>query len=371
MRVLFTCGGTAGHINPALAVAARLKKEDCNCKILFVGAEDRMEMDLVPREGYEIKSVKITNLSRSFSASGISHNLKTLRNVFYSTAEAKDIIRSFKPDAVVGTGGYVCFPVLTAASSLHIPTVIHESNAMPGLTTKLLEKKADRILVGFEHCKEAYKSTDKVIVTGTPVRDGFTGISTETARKKLGVENKPLVLSVWGSLGAEYMNEIILQMIPLLKENQFQFIHVTGKRYYEEFMSRVADIQPDYEKYGLKIVEYLHDMPQVMKASDMIICRAGASTLAELTFIGKPSILIPSPNVTANHQEKNARMLENAGAARVLLEGQFDSEMLYNTILTMVNNREMLSEMSENAASISQADAADRICDVIHSLVRH
>ena len=329
-----------------------------------------MEMDLVPRAGYEIKPITITNLSRSFSVSGISHNIRTAKNVIASTREAKEIIRSFQPDVVVGTGGYVCYPVLTAASALHVPAVIHESNAMPGLTTRLLEKKADKILVGFEHCKDAYRNAEKVIVTGTPVRDAFESISTEEARRKIGISEKPLVLSVWGSLGAEHMNKTVLQMIPYMKEKRFSLIHVTGSRYYKEFMSELEKLQPDYASCDVTIVEYLHNMPETMKAADLILCRAGASTLAELTFIGKPAILIPSPNVTANHQEKNARMLESSGAAKVLLEGEFDAETLYHTILESVNNREMLSRMSEKALALSQADAAEQICHVICSLVK-
>lgn len=370
MRVLLTCGGTAGHINPAIAVASRLKKDNPDCEILFVGAQDRMEMKLVPKEGFEIKAVRITNLSRSLSVDGLIHNFNTLKNVVSSTAEAKDIIRSFNPDVVIGTGGYVCYPVLTAANSLHIPTVIHESNAQPGLTTKLLAKKADKILVGFEHCKEAYPDLKRVEVTGTPVREAFT--NTEVDLKKVSEsEEKPLVLSFWGSLGAEHMNNIMLEMIPLLKKKQFRFVHVTGSMYYKAFMEKLIKIWPEYLQYDVEIQEYLHDMPRVMKAADLVICRAGASTLSELTYIGKPSILVPSPNVTANHQEKNARMLEKDGAARVLLEGEFDAEKLLEEISSMLDDRKTLEKMGESAAALSQVDAAEKICCVIREVIRN
>ena len=368
MKILLTCGGTAGHINPAIAVASKMKKEDPECEILFVGAQDRMEMNLVPKEGFEIKSVNITNLSREISVNGLIHNYHTLRNVFFSTAQAKDIIRDFKPDVVIGTGGYVCYPVLTAANSLRIPTIIHESNAQPGLTTKLLAKKADRILVGFEHCREAYKDTKKVIVTGTPVREAFSEKVTENNIEENNKE--PLVLSFWGSLGAQRMNNIMLEMIPLLSKGQLRLVHVTGSMYYKSFMDRIMEICPDYSSLGVEIYEYLHDMPNYMKSADLVICRAGASTLSELTFIGKPSILVPSPNVTANHQEKNARMLEKVGAARVLLEDELDAEKLLKHITAMIGDRESLKKMGKSAAALSQTDAAEKICCVIREVQR-
>ena len=371
MRILLTCGGTAGHINPAVAVASLLIRKNPDCEILFVGAQDRMETKLVPEEGFEISTVRITNLSRSISVKGMIHNFNTLRNVVISTRKAKNIILDFRPDVVVGTGGYVCYPVLTAANALHIPTIIHESNAQPGLTTKLLAKKADRILVGFEHCKEAYSDSKKVIVTGTPVRQAFCKSDENEASKELEKKGKPLVLSFWGSLGAEHMNNVMLDLIPLIKMEQFQLVHVTGSMYYKTFMEKIAQICPDYSRHGVEIYEYLYDMPRVMKTADLVICRAGASTLSELTFIGKPSILIPSPNVTANHQEKNARMLEKDGAARVLLEGEFDAEKLLQEIKLMINNREVLSKMGEAAANLSQKDAAEKICSVILSVIKN
>ena len=370
MRILLTCGGTAGHINPAVAVASLLIRNNPDCEILFVGAQDRMETKLVPEEGFEISTVRITNLSRSISVKGMIHNFNTLRNVVISTRKAKNIILDFRPDVVVGTGGYVCYPVLTAANALHIPTIIHESNAQPGLTTKLLAKKADRILVGFEHCKEAYSDSKKVIVTGTPVRQAFCKSDENEASKELEKKGKPLVLSFWGSLGAEHMNNVMLDMIPLIKMERFQLVHVTGSMYYKTFMEKIAQVCPDYSRQGVEIYEYLYDMPRVMKTADLVICRAGASTLSELTFIGKPSILIPSPNVTANHQEKNARMLEKDGAARVLLEGEFDAEKLLQEIKLMINNREVLSKMGEAAANLSQKDAAEKICSVILSVIK-
>ena len=372
MRFLFTCGGTAGHINPAVAVASALQERCPGSEVLFIGAEGKMEMELVPKEGYEIRPVKITNLSRGHSLSSISHNLDTVKNVLRSTAEARRIIREFKPDVVIGTGGYVCFPVLTAANELHIPTVIHESNASPGLTTKLLSRNVDKIMVGLEGCRQAYSDPSRVEVTGTPVRSAFSRYTRASAREELGIPGEEkLILSVWGSLGAGHMNEIMLELIPLLREREFRLIHVTGRQYHDGFMERLLQTTPDYADYGVEVVEYLHDMPRVMSAADLILCRAGASTLSELAFMGKPAILVPSPNVTANHQEKNARLVEASGGAKVLLEGEFSAQSLLEEIRSILSDREGLDVMAEKAASLAFSDACSRICDSILNLISH
>ena len=214
MNVLFACGGTAGHINPAIAVADRLRALDPDCRVLFVGAPDRMETELVPRAGYDIQTVTVTNFSRSFSAEGIKHNIKSLKNALTSTREAKKIIRAFRPDIAIGTGGYVCYPVLKAAAELNVPTLVHESNAVPGLTTKMLISDVDRILVGFEASRKAYGDPSKVFVTGTPVRGAFSDCTCSEAKKRLGLpSDRPLVVSVWGSLGARVMNATISELI--------------------------------------------------------------------------------------------------------------------------------------------------------------
>ena len=221
MKFVFTCGGTAGHINPALAVAGRLRELLPDSEMLFIGAEGKMEMELVPREGYHIEGLKITNISREHSLSGIVHNLDTLKNVAVSLHEAKKLIREFAPDAVIGTGGYVCYPVLTAAHELHIPTFVHESNAVPGLTTKMLAEHVDRVLVGFEDSRRYYKHPDRVEVTGTPVRGEFGCETKEQAKAELGIPaGEKLVVSVWGSLGAGHMNEVLTEMIPMLDGRQ-------------------------------------------------------------------------------------------------------------------------------------------------------
>ena len=305
MRFVLTCGGTAGHINPALAVAGRLRELMPDCEILFIGAEGKMEMELVPREGYKIEALKITNISRGHSLEALKHNLDTLRNVAVSTHEAKRILREFKPDVVIGTGGYVCYPVLTAAHELGIPTAVHESNAVPGLTTKLLAERVDRVMVGFADSREAYHHPEKVEVTGTPVRGEFASYSKALAKKELGLDpDEPLVVSVWGSLGAAHMNKIMGELITLLDaRREFRLIHYAGSMYFDGFMEKLEAAMPDFAKFGADVRKYIYDMPRVMAAADLILCRAGASTLSELAYMGKPVIIVPSPNVTNNHQE--------------------------------------------------------------------
>lgn len=371
MNFLFTCGGTAGHINPALAVAGRLREWMPDCGILFVGANGKMETDLVPRAGYDILTVEVTNLHRSLKPSEIAYNLKSLSNVVSATHAAKQIVKDFQPDVAIGTGGYVCYPVLKAAAQLGVPTVVHESNAVPGLTTKMLSGVVDRILVGFEESRQHYADVKKVLVTGTPVRGAFSDCTQAEAKAYLGLPaDKPLVVSVWGSLGARRMNEMMTDFIALAcEEPAFTLIHSAGKLGYERMTGALAEKCPqDPENCGMEVRPYIYDMPLVMDAADLVLCRAGASTLAELTCIGKPAILVPSPNVTNNHQERNARVLERAGGAKVLLEGSFTAEMLYAMVRGLLDEPQQLSEMAQNMKAAGVPDAADRIAETILDL---
>lgn len=370
MKFVFTCGGTAGHINPALAVAGRLRELMPDSEFLFIGAEGKMEMELVPREGYEIRGLKITNISRGHNLDALKHNLETLKNVAVSHHDAKVLIKNFGPDAVIGTGGYVCYPVLTAAHELHIPTLVHESNAMPGLTTKMLADKVDRIMVGFEESRRHYHHPDRVVVTGTPVRGEFAAFTKAEARAKLGLAaDKPLVVSVWGSLGSKHMNGIIGELIPLMRrDSQFNLIHSIGSLYYDSFMEKLNADCPGYESLGVDVRRYIYDMPCVMAAADLILCRAGASTLSELSYMGKPVIIVPSPNVTDNHQEKNARVLERAGGAKVLLEGEFTAESLYEDVCALLKDEAQLDSMAANMRSVAVDDAVEKISSIILEL---
>ncbi|MBQ3937833.1 MAG: undecaprenyldiphospho-muramoylpentapeptide beta-N-acetylglucosaminyltransferase [Clostridia bacterium] len=370
MRYLFTCGGTAGHINPALAVADRLRELDQEAAFLFVGASDRMETDLVPRAGYEIQTVDVSSFRRSMSPSAIAYNLGSLKKAVSSTREAKRIVKEFQPDIAIGTGGYVCYPVLKAASALNVPTLVHESNAVPGLTTKMLQDDVDRILVGFEESRANYTDPDKVLVTGTPVRGAFTACTKAEAKAKLGLPaDMPLVVSVWGSLGAKHMNAIMTDFIRLaVPDPGFRLIHSAGKSRYEDFTAELKDV--DYASAGMDVRPYIYDMPLVMAAADLVMCRAGASTLAELTLLGKPAILVPSPNVTNNHQEKNARVLENAGGAKVLLEGEFDAESLLQDVRGLLEDSATLAAMAQNMRSAGVADATERITQMVMDMAK-
>ncbi len=365
MRILFTCGGTAGHINPAIGIAGELREIMPDCEILFVGAKGNMETELVPHEGYDIKTVTITNLSRSLSPKMIVHNLKTVKNVFSAIADAKKIIREFKPDVAVGTGGYVCYPVLKAAASLKVPTIIHESNAVPGLTTKMLASVVDKILLGFAESVKYYKDASKVVVTGTPVRLGFKASDKQTAREKIGfTDSRPLVLSVWGSLGSVHMNKIMAEMIGEMDDGEFALIHATGKRAFERVKEETKGDKAVLNGEA-KVYEYIYNMQETMAAADLILCRAGASTLSELGVLGKPVILIPSPNVTNNHQEKNARVLENVGAAKVMLEGEFTASSLNDEICKLLADKMALSTMSKNMANTSKGDITAKITEIV------
>lgn len=374
MKILFTCGGTAGHINPAVALARMFQERNPGTEILFVGADGGMETQLVPREGYEIRTVTISSFYRSFSAESIKHNAKTVRNLSRSKAQAKKILDDFQPDLVVGTGGYASYPVVRAAAKRGIPTAVHESNAVPGLTTKTLSKYVDRVMVGFEESRQYYKHPERVVVTGTPVRGDFFNLNRQEAREKLGIhDDKPLVVTTWGSLGAQVMNEQMVEFVKLeIQDGQpFHHIYGVGKRYYQRVTKSLLDSGVDLkETPDVDVREYIYDMPVVMAAADLTIDRAGASTISEITALAKPSILVPSPNVTNNHQEKNARLLEEHGAAVVLLEKDCTPEVLYRTARELLDDPARREKMSSALKSMQTGDAAEKIYETLYSLIK-
>ena len=367
MKFILTCGGTAGHINPAIAVAQHLQELLGDCEILFIGAEGKMEMELVPREGFRILPLTVTNLSRGHRLSDIRHNLSSLKNVFDSENEARRILKEFSPDAVLGTGGYVCYPVLHEAAKLGIPTLIHESNAVPGLTTKMLSKHVSCVLLGYEESRNFYPDVRDVRVTGTPVRGKFCRYTKELAREELGIrDDLPLVVSMWGSLGSGYMNDTFVRMLPLMKgQEDFCMIHATGSHYYHHVQERLEGIGVRPNDCNTELREYIYDAARVLAAADLVLCRAGASTLSELSSIGKPALIVPSPNVTNNHQEKNARLVERAGGAKVLLEGEFDEQSFLEEIRSLLRDRERLNHMSDAMAGLAVSDSLDQIVDAV------
>ena len=368
MNILFTCGGTAGHINPAVALARMFQERNQDCQVLFVGARDGMEETLVPKEGFPLRTVTISNFQRSVSPAGLKHNLRTVRNLSVSRKEAEAILDDFQPDLVVGTGGYASYPVVSAAAKRGIPTAIHEANAVPGLTTKRLAKVADRILVGYEEARANYSDPDRVVVTGTPVRGDFFQISRQQARDALGVkDDRPVLLSYWGSLGAEHMNEHMVDFIRLEAADGAPWVHIHGAgRNYAFMQAALSDAAlPE----SIQLREYIYDMPQVMLAADLVLCRGGASTLSELTAIGKPAVIVPSPNVTNHHQEKNANVLAGKGGAVVLLEPVCSGEVLYQTVRGLLEDTPRRNAMSLAMGAMGAPDAAEKIYRALAELL--
>lgn len=369
MKVLFTCGGTAGHINPAVALARMVQERNAGSQVLFVGAKGGMEERLVPKEGFPLETVTISSFWRSLSPSGIRHNLKTLRNLSVSKKEAARILDDFQPDLVVGTGGYASYPVVHEAARRGIPTAVHESNAVPGLTTQRLAKVADRVMVGYEESRASYSDPDKVVVTGTPVRGGFFKYTKEEARAALGItDDRPLLLSYWGSLGADVMNGYMTDFIrqEIQAGCPFHHIHGAGRNFAE--MSQALKDVPLPETVQLR--EYIYDMPTVMAAADLVLCRGGASTLSELTAIGKPAVIVPSPNVTNNHQEKNANVLAKQGGAVVLLEPVCSGQTLYKTASDLLADSARRGEMAQAMAEVGIPEAAEKIYETLMGLLK-
>ncbi len=372
MNVIFTCGGTGGHINPAIAVANVWKEKHPDSKILFVGAEGNMEEELVPKAGFELVTIPGDGLSRSFSFSGIKKNLKVLRQLMESVNKCKKLIREFDADVVVGTGGYASFPALMAASMLKIPCCVHESNAVPGLTTKLAARFADKVLVCFPQSVQYYNDRENVHVVGMPVRSEFIYNDKQECREKLGLDSRPVILSAFGSLGAKAMNEMTAELMRLEKEAgyPFQHIHAVGGYGWEWMPKLVEEKGVELEgNTSIVLKEYLYDMPTVMAAADIVIGRAGSSTCNEIAASGTPCILIPSPNVTANHQEKNACALRDQGAAAVIMEKDCTATAVMDKINEMLKDREGYEAMSKSLLSMAVPDSAERLCDVMQKLI--
>lgn len=375
MKVLFTCGGTAGHINPAVALAGMFRQRQ-NAEVLFVGADGGMETTLVPREGYPVKTVTITSFYRSFSGAAIKHNLTTLKNLSRSKGQARAILDEFRPDLVVGTGGYASYPVVREAARRGIPTAVHESNAEPGLTTKMLAKYVDKVMVGFEESRQHYPHPERVVVTGTPVRGEFFNCTREEARAKLGFsagDTKPVVVTSWGSLGAQVMNDYMVDFVvrECREGTPFHHIYGVGKRYYQRVLDAVRAKGIDIDRYpDVDIREYIYDMPAVMDAADVMLSRAGASTISEITATARPSILVPSPNVTANHQEKNARVLSDKGAAVLMLEKDAGGDRLYDTVQRLLAAPAELEKMQKALREMAIGDANERIYETLCALVK-
>ena len=358
-------------MNPALALAAMVRERKPDAEVLFVGANRGIERRLIEQAGWRFRSVEISSFHRSLRGREIRHNLISIKNLLSSPKEARAVLREFPADLVIGTGGYASYPMIRAASLQGIPTAVHESNAIPGLTTRLLERRADLIMVGFEACRQNYRHPEKVLVTGTPVRGDFFTYTRQEAKQRLGItDGRPVIVSFWGSLGAGEMNR---RMVDFLRrerrERLFHHIHGAGvvgcQRMAESLRESGLSLEDTPE---LQVREYIHDMGLWMRAADLVICRAGASTISELTALGVPAIIVPSPHVANNHQEYNARVLAEAGGAEMVLEAESDGETLYRLAKEILTDSSRCQRMRDAMASLGTVDAAQKIYQAVMDL---
>ena len=369
MRVLMTGGGTGGHVNPALAIAATIKANVPDAVIEYVGTSKGIENRLVERAGYKMHHVDIQGIRRSLSPS----NIKTVYYVLTAPRKAKKLLKEFKPDIVIGTGGYVCWPVVKAAAEMGIHTALHESNAVPGVAVKALAGKVDRIYINFEKTAEELHDKSKVIHVGNPLLSQFAQIPKDEARRTLGIPEgcRCVLLSYGGSLGAQKINEAMLSFMKnvVSKRSDIYHVHATGSSSYGEVRARFEELGLD-KCANIELLEYIYDMPTRMAASDVVVCRAGAMTVSELSRSGKCAVFIPSPNVTNNHQYKNAKVLSDAGAALLFEESElgdgFEEEL---SELLSQSSDERRASMESKIKDFSVPDANKRIFDDVMALV--
>ncbi len=362
MRVIMTGGGTGGHIYPAIAIANKIKSVDKDAEILFVGTKRGLEKDLVPKNGYPIEFITVSGFNRK----KLLTNVKTLADLMKGNIQARKIIKSFKPDVVIGTGGYVCGPVVRAAAKLGARTFIHEQNAYPGMTNKMLEKYVEKVFISFEPARKYFKEKDKLIMSGNPVRQSFFDADAKAARKALDIaDDETVILSFGGSQGAGKINEMMMELLEKFNGvPAIRLYFVTGKYYNDSVKKEIVERGIEL-KDNIRILEYIDNMEKYLPASDIIISRSGALTVSEITVCGKASIMIPSPNVTGNHQYHNAKSVADVGGAELIEEKDITPEILYEKIMNLVENPKIREEMAVNAKKAAPADAAGIIIDYI------
>ncbi|MBQ7399412.1 MAG: undecaprenyldiphospho-muramoylpentapeptide beta-N-acetylglucosaminyltransferase [Clostridia bacterium] len=375
MRVLISGGGTGGHINPALAIADKIRKENSDSVIEYVGTKRGLEATLVPKAGLKIHFIKVRGFKRSLSISNFDAAVKAVTSVI----EAKKIIKAFKPDIVIGTGGYVCWPVLKAASKMGIPTCVHESNAFPGVTTRMLSKYVDAVMLGYEESKQ-YLDCDKekLFRVGSPVSEKMLRANKQAARQSLDIpENEKMVLSAGGSLGAKPLNDNVYELIKnyTLPQN-IRHIHATGNAGWQEqkeqyLLLGFAELDSDTLVKGkVTVCRYIYNMHELLPACDVEICRAGAMTMSELAVLGKAAVIIPSPYVTNNHQYKNAKVLCDKNAALMIEEKNLNGEILTRTVKELIENDEKRREIENNVRAFAVTDTLERVYGIITKLVK-
>lgn len=357
MRVIFAGGGTGGHINPAISIADYAKAHDIDFEALFIGTRSGLETKLVPKAGYDIEYIDIAGFDRKH----LTKNIEVLKKLSKANKDCRNIIREFEPDCVVCTGGYVSGPVAIAAHREGINALIHEQNVYPGLTVKGSQKYVKYLALSFDDTINYMRHKKKCVVTGNPIRTEILQADKEAARRKLGI-NEPFVLVFGGSLGADKINDTVVGMLPMLKKNGgIRLLFGTGERNFEKVNNRAIGMGIGAVDSDIEITPYIDNMAEVMAAADIVVARSGAITVSEIAALGKPSILIPSPNVVRNHQEQNAREFEKHGAAAVITESELSSERLYNKITQMLDDKAGLESMSKNVRAIAKTDALEKL----------
>ena len=362
MKVIIAAAGTAGHINPGIAIANKIKQEEKNSEIIFIGTTRGLENDLVPRAGYKLKTIDAYGLSKEISIQNFQKLYKTYKGI----GEANKIIKEFKPDIVIGTGGYICGPVVMAASKNKIPVVLHESNAFPGKAVKMLAKRANTVLISFENARSRIKNAKKIVYTGTPIKIRKKEYNINEKNKiisSIGLnETKPIILIFGGSQGAQKINEAITGIILEKLNKKYQIIWATGPKQYDIIKQELEDKNININNIeNTRIVPYIYNMEEIMNVSDVIVARSGAMTITEISNLGKPSILIPLPNVSENHQLYNAKVLENIGAAKIILNEDLDENNLNNTIEDIILNKSKLGQMGKKALTVAVDNVEDKI----------
>jgi len=370
MRVIIGAAGTAGHINPGIAIANKIKKEEPDSDILFIGTSRGLEHDLTGRAGYKLKTIEAYGFKKELSIKNIKRILSTIKSI----KETKKIIDDFKPDVVIGTGGYICGPVFMSAKSRNIPTILHESNAHPGKTVKLLEENVDKILVGFEETKNKISKAKKVIVTGTPTKIQKLEISQERKEeilKELNIKNNfPIVLVYGGSQGAQKINDALEEILIEKLNKEYQIIWATGTKQYDEIKEKFEKLNININNINnVKIIPYIYNMEELMNLSDLLICRSGAMTITEIAIVGKPAIFIPLPSKSANRQEDNARVMENIGAAKIILNKNLNGKILAKQIDEIIGDKQKMEEMGRKALKIAKYNVEDKIYREIKELI--
>ncbi len=371
MRMILSGGGTAGHINPAIAIADYVKEKNKGCEILYVGAKGGMEENLVKSAGYSFKSLQVTGFSRKINISGLAKNITTLKNFVWACRASKKILKEFQPDICIGTGGYVSGPIIWEAARLKIPTLIHEQNAYPGVTSRVLSKRTSAVMLASREAQKFFDKKCKMVITGNPVRKEIITAKKEIARKKLHLDSRPVIVSFGGSLGARKINEAIIDLIcDTAKTDKYQIIHAFGK-YGNWFVPTLKDRNIKLSEHtNFDIREYINDMEGCLAAADLVICRAGAISLSEIQVQGKASILIPSPNVAENHQYHNAMELVNNAAAEIIEEKNLTGQRLIDKVSNILKDKELLKKYEENSRKMAIFDANERIFNLIKEVLQ-